>query len=278
MTADQRETESLYTYYEPISGFKDIRDKQADFSCNVADIIIKLGPEDTTVVVPLIGGMYQWWRLEDVAPGLVKVLRPNVVFMAKDPSGAVHFRGQPMLRHVFKLDDIGDELSELGRLLASDEVTNSKHIETVHFSAPVQKTHTQALMEELNQHRPALGLPLVDFYIPHVLPNDVNGEPIWVCSGFGMNEGPDPAKLSGGNLPGSLTSLAAYQRMVNICLKRREGVVPNYAMEIQYLALLLRSEANHPDQTRRVNKLIDLETYKGNWQRQFNMVDRWIGE
>ena len=273
MTVDQREDETLHRYYEVIPGFEDIHDMQVAFSNDVARRIIELGPQDTTVVVPLIGGMQQLWCLADAAPELVPALRQNVVFMAKDSSGNVHFHGQPVRRHVVAIDDIGDMLDELKRLLASGEFTSSQNIETVHFFAPVGKIHTPELMVNLNRDRKGKGLPEVDFYIPHILPNDANGEPIWVCSGFGMNEGPDPRKLSGGNVSGSLTSLASYQRTADVCLRRREGVVPNYVMEIRHFASLQRPRSKHPDQTGRTHKLIDLETYIDDWQRQFRLID-----
>ncbi len=261
MTAERRVVEQLSDYYEPVVGFEDISGIQAQFSTDVAQRLSELNLDKTSVVIPLIGGMYQWWRLQDTAPELVSRLQPYAVFVARDSVGGLHFSNNSLMQHVVVLDDIADRLGQFEEICRLPEIQCA---ESMHFFTPTRKIHTESRMQEFSH---------VDFFIPHCFPNDENGNPIWVCSGFGMNEGPNVNELRQENFRGSLASLAANQRMSTVCYKRKPTVVPRYSMEIQLFGL-----ATGQGSLRERNRLIDLETYKGNWQRQFHMVESWPSE
>lgn len=271
MTVERGVGEQLSDYYEPVAGFEDISGMQARFSAEIAQKLSNLGPDNTTVIIPLIGGMYQWWRLQEIVPELVCELQLNALFVARDYTNKLKLsKNVASMPHVVVLDDIGDELTQSRDICKLTEVQCA---ENIHFFSPVRKVHTRAKMEVLNTERRARNLPEIDFFIPYCFPNDESGKAPWVCSGFGMDEGPDVSNLPPGNFRGSLASLAASQRMSTVCYKRKPAVLPRYSMEIQLFGLAAELES-----LRERNRLIDLETYKGDWQQQFRMIQRWLGE
>ena len=261
----------MSNYYEPVAGFENISPMQAQFSAEVAQRISELDPNHTAVIIPLIGGIYQWWRLQEAAPKLVSELQPNAVFVAKNNAGMLKLsKDVARLPHVVVLDDIGDALTQFGEICELPGVECAK---SVNFFSPVRKVHTLAKMEAFNAERQVRQLPKVDFFIPYYFPDDENGEAPWVCSGFGMNEGPDTTELTEENFPGSLPSLAVNQRMSTTCYKRKPGIAPRYSMEIQLFGFAARQGS-----PRERNRLIDLEACKGDWKQQFRMIQRWYSE